>query len=137
MGNQQILMIVLGMIIVGIAISIGIILVQEQSVASNRDAMSTDLMNIAVRAQQYYNTPTRMGGGGGTFIGLTADAAGMEKLVSQTTSDNGNGTYSIRTAGNSVRVIIQSVGKVELIDGTNPIMICTVTQGSAMVEIEN
>lgn len=137
MGNQQILLIVLGMIIVGITVSMAIILLNDNAVSSNRDAIATDLINIAVRAQQYYNTPVRMGGGGGTFIGLTADSVGMLKLVSTLTSNNGNGTYTIRTAGNTTRVIIQAVGRMELMDGSLPTMICTVTQGSAMVEIEN
>ena len=137
MGNQQILLIVLGMIIVGITVSMAIILLNENAVSSNRDAIATDLINIAVRAQQYYNTPVRMGGGGGSFIGLTADADGMRKLVSPATSNNGNGTYTIRAAGNASRVIIEAIGRMELNDGSLPTMICTVTQGSAMVEIEN
>lgn len=137
MGNQQILLIVLGMIIVGITIAVAVILVNENAVTSNRDAMSTDLMNIAVRAQQYYNTPGPMGGGGRSFLGLTADAAGMLKLVSTEMSDNPNGVYSIRAAGNNTRVIFQAIGRFELSDGSFPTLICTVTQGSAMVEIEN
>ena len=137
MGNQQILIIVLGMIVVGITISVALILVNENAISSNRDAMSTDLMNIAVRAQQYYNTPSAMGGGGRTFFGLTADSVGMSKLVSTEMINNGKGRYSIRAAGNQQRVIFESVGTVELSDGTFPTITCTVTPGTAMVEVEN
>ncbi len=58
MGNQQILLIILGMVIIGVTIAVAIVLVNENAITANRDAMAADLVNIAVRAQQYYNTPS-------------------------------------------------------------------------------
>lgn len=137
MGNQQILLIILGMIIVGVAISVGIILVRENAITSNRDAVAADLLNISVRAQQYYNTTRLMGGGGHSYVGLTADAAGMQLLGSRNLSANGNGTYSIRTAGTATQLVLQGIGKEQLTDGTFPILKCTISLGKATVEIEN
>ncbi len=137
MGNQQILLIVLGMIIVGIAISIGIILVRENAVSSNRDAMTTDLMNIAARVEKYYNTTRFMGGGGRSYVGLTADAAGLRKIGTAELFVTGNGRYSIRTAGTETKVVLEGIGNVELPDGTFPIVSCEVSLGSAVITIEN
>lgn len=137
MGNNQILLIILGMIIVGVAIAVAIILVNENAVSANRDAMSVDLVNIATRAQQYFSTPSAFGGGGRSYVGLTADASGMSKLVSSAYSTNGNGVYTIRTAGTATLLVIQGVGNTTLSDGSFPTLSCTITPGQAQVTIEN
>jgi hypothetical protein len=136
-GNQQILLIVLGMIIVGIVIAIGIILVRENAISANRDAMANDLVNMATKAQQYYNTPAAMNGGGRSYIGLSADSVGMLRLVSTGYSNNGNAAYSIRTAGTTSQIILQGVGNVELSDGSFPTLSCVIRPGNATVIIEN
>ncbi len=137
MGNQQILLIILGMIIVGVAVTVAIILVNENAVTANRDAIAADLLNLSVKAQQYYNTPSSMAGGGHTYIGLTADAAGMLRLVSPAFSNNGNGVYTIRTAGTTSQVVIEGLGNVELSDGSFPTISCVIRPGNATVTIEN
>jgi hypothetical protein len=71
MGQQQLLLIILGVIIVGIAIAVGLSLFSAQSVQSNKDAMINDINNLAANAYQFYIRPTSMGGGGGTFVGYT------------------------------------------------------------------
>lgn len=137
MGNQQILLIILGMVIIGVTIAVAIVLVNENAITANRDAMAADLVNIAVRAQQYYNTPANFGGGGRTYIGLTADAAGMLKLVSTDMSANGNGTYTIIRPGTVSAVVLRGVGTNVLSDGSYPTLICTITPGQASVTIDN
>ena len=137
MGNQQILLIILGMIIVGVAITVAIILVNENAVTANRDAIAADLLNLSVKAQQYYNTPSSMAGGGHSYLGLTADAAGMLRLVSTAFSTNGNGVYTIRTAGHASQVVLQGEGNVELSDGSYPMLSCVVRPGGAVITIEN
>ncbi|MFZ4619289.1 MAG: hypothetical protein ACOYNS_01920 [Bacteroidota bacterium] len=137
MGNQQILLIILGMIIVGVAVTVAIILVNENAVTANRDALAADLLNLSVKVQQYYNTPASMAGGGHSYIGLTADPAGMARLVSTAFSNNGNGVYTIRTAGTSTQIVLEAVGNVELSDGTFPTLSCIIRPGNATVTIEN
>jgi hypothetical protein len=70
MGQQQLLLIILGVIIVGIAIAVGLSLFSAQSIQSNKDAIINDLNNIAAQAYQYRIRPTSMAGGGGTFVGF-------------------------------------------------------------------
>jgi Tfp pilus assembly protein PilE len=122
MGQQQLLLIVLSVIIVGIAVVVGINMFNDQAANSNLDSVTADLMNLASRAQQHYRRPTAMGGGGGSFALLTANAAGLAYLTTQ--PNNENGTYTISTAGNATSVTVQGVGKTDGDgDGTN----CTAT----------
>jgi hypothetical protein len=71
MGQQQLLLIVLGVIVVGIAIVVGINLFNANAISANRDGVSSDLQNLAAMAHQYYVKPTSMGGGGNLFAGWT------------------------------------------------------------------
>jgi Tfp pilus assembly protein PilE len=75
MGQQQLLLIVLGVIIVGIAVVVGINVFTASAASSNRDAITADLTNLAAIAQQYYRKPTALGGGGNSFLGFVIPAA--------------------------------------------------------------
>jgi Tfp pilus assembly protein PilE len=97
MGQQQLLLIILGVIVVGIAVAVGITMFSDSAISSNRDALTNDLVNLASRAQQFYRRPTSLGGGGNSFNLLTADAAGMARLTNN--GSNANGTYTIALAG--------------------------------------
>ena len=117
MGQQQILLVIVGVIIVGLAIAVGIALFGAQSVASNRDAMITDLQHISLLAYQYRITLRTMAGGQGDYS--------LFVIPSQMTS-NSSGTYSITDAqpntltlqavsansvANTITVIVDSQGK--------------------------
>ena len=117
MGQQQLLLIILGVIVVGIAVAVGITMFADSAVTANRDAVTNDLVNLASRAQQFYRRPVALGGGGNSFTGLTASAAGLAKLTSK--SSNANGRYSITVAGNNASVTLRGVGN-ELI-GTDTV----------------
>jgi hypothetical protein len=84
MGQQQLLLIILGVIIVGIAIAVGLSLFSAQSVASNKDAIINDLGNLAATAYQFRIRPTSMGGGGSSYVGFT---------IPSKMSSNDNGIY--------------------------------------------
>lgn len=75
MGQQQLLLIVLGVIIVGIAVVVGINVFTASSLEANKSALVADLQTIASMSQQYYRKPTAMGGGGNTFTGWTVPSA--------------------------------------------------------------
>lgn len=92
MGQQQLLLIILGVIIVGIAIAVGLTMFTAQSVGSNRDAIISDMTNLAANAYQYRISPATMGGGNGAYTGyvippsLASNENGAYSLVSATTS---------------------------------------------------
>jgi type II secretory pathway pseudopilin PulG len=126
MGQQQLLLIILGVIVVGIAVAVGITMFSDSAVNANRDALTNDLVNLASRAQQYFRRPTSLGGGGSTFNGLTADAAGIAKLTNKPL--NGNGSYTITTAGTTTTgtaafIAIEGYGNETGTDGTTPVKV--------------
>jgi Tfp pilus assembly protein PilE len=92
MGQQQLLLIILGVIVVGIAVAVGITMFQDNAVSANRDAVTNDLVNLAARAQQYYRRPTALGGGQGDFSACT-----LAQLTSK--PSNANGTYVLSSPG--------------------------------------
>ncbi|MEW5842733.1 MAG: hypothetical protein AB1775_05680 [Bacteroidota bacterium] len=96
MGQQQLLLIVLGVIIVGIAVVVGINVFTASSTSSNRDAVISDLTNLASIAQTYYRKPTALAGGNNTFTGWT---------VPTPLATTGNGTYTATVAAQSVTLV--------------------------------
>ena len=90
MGQQQLLLIILGVIIVGIAIAVGLSMFTAQSVNANRDAIIADITNMAANSYQYRIRPISMGGGGGTYTNYTLPSA---------LSSNENGTYIAAVGG--------------------------------------
>ncbi len=123
MGQQQLLLIILGVIVVGIAVAVGITMFNDSAVSANRDAVTNDLVNLASRGQQYYRRPTALGGGGGSFANLTA-GSGM-KLLTKTSGSamtNGNGTYTIVSSSAST-LQIRGQGSETGNDGTNKVRV--------------
>ena len=123
MGQQQLLLIVLGVIIVGIAIVVGINLFQNSAVDSNRSAVIQDLNTLATKAQAYYKKPASQGGGGNSFVGF-AIPTGFGTTA--------NGTYTINTAGTATTIVFKGVGNEKGDDGaTGVTQTATVTNSSA------
>ena len=121
MAQQQLLLIILATIVVGIAVAVGISMFADAATSANRDGVSNDLVNLAARAQQYFRRPASLGVGGNSFVGLTADAAGLAKLTNMASGKNANGTYTIQAAGTANQVTIQGVGT-ELVAGNKVTM---------------
>ena len=113
MGQQQLLLIVLGVIIVGIAVVVGINVFTASSTNANRDAVVSDLTTLASMAQQYYRKPTAMAGGGQSFTNWAIPP----QLLS-----TANGTYSAPTVGaNSIKLV--GIGNEIGDDGTNKVKV--------------
>ncbi len=134
MGQQQILLIILGVIVVGIVVVVSIAMFQDNAVDHNRAAVIGDLKKLAIKAEQYYTKPTTLGGGGNTFSALTADATGLAQLATTAFTNNANGTYTIKTAGTATTIDLEGVGNVALSDGTFPTYDMTVTASSQTLE---
>jgi Tfp pilus assembly protein PilE len=115
MGQQQLLLIVLGVIIVGIAVVVGITTFAASSTSSNRDAVVSDLTHLATVAQAYYQTPIALAGGGNTFTGWSVPA---------TLASTAHGTYTATIAAQSVTLV--GTGTQTGDDGTNPVKVTLV-----------
>lgn len=102
MGQQQLLLIVLGAIIVGIAVVVGINMMGSAADQANIDAVRQDVLNIASNAQQWYQKPVMMGGGGRSFqdngngdISFEAIAFSDSVSTNGLTAFNENGEFTI------------------------------------------
>ena len=123
MGQQQLLLIVLTVVVVGLMVAGGIAMFTDQAAASNRDAISNDLVNFASKAQEYVRRPATLGGGGGSFMAFTLPG----------TRNNADGAFDI-SARSPRSIDIQGVG-IELgYDAANPVkVVMTVTLDSVKV----
>jgi hypothetical protein len=118
MGQQQLLLIILGVIIVGIAVAVAVTMFSDNSVTANRDAMATDMLHLAAKARHYYGRPSSMGGGSRSFVGVT-----MDKLVTTNFANNANGSYVIIGTPDADSVVFRGTGKAVLPDGvSNPVV---------------
>ena len=86
MGQQQLLLIILGAIVVGIMIFVGMTMFDAHSTQSNKDAVTSSLQNIAADAYQYKMRPKAFGGGNPSYAGYT--------VPSKMRGDN-NGSYAL------------------------------------------
>jgi len=93
MGQQQLLLIVLGVIVVGIAVVVGINLFNASAEEANKDGIVSDCTNLGAMAQQFYKKPLSMGGGANAFTNWTIPT-GLQATA--------NGTYSAAVTATSV-----------------------------------
>lgn len=114
MGQQQLLLIVLGVIIVGIAVVVGINVFTASSVQANIDGLTADVVNLGSMAQQYYRKPTALGGGGNEFTGWT---------IPSQLDTTGNGVYTPTVTKTSVTIkgVGNEIGK----DGATGVVVTT------------
>jgi hypothetical protein len=99
MGQQQLLLLILGAIIVGIAMMVGISLFAANDSQANKDGVTSKLNNIAADAAQYKLRPKTLGGGRPSYVGYVIP----EKMRSDE-----NGTYAIIGSPSDVSVTFQA-----------------------------
>lgn len=110
MGQQQLLLVILVTIIVGIATVVAINTFGSAADASNLDAVRNDVAAIASAAQGFYMKPEMLAGGGRTFTGIGFNgfgfaANGVEDANPSTIAQNENGRY-VLDAGDDQLLIV-------------------------------
>jgi len=106
MGVQQLLLIVLSVIIIGIAIASGIAMFNQSMIRSNRHAVINDLGVFASIANSYYKTPTDMGGGAHTWdIDDLGMWLGIEYDAGDNSISNDNGTFVLSSNGDELTIV--------------------------------
>ena len=99
MGQQQLLLLVLGVVIVGLAVVVGINAFSENQRQSNADAMVTDALRIASDIQAQALKPEQFGGAGGWENASDgSDGISWDDLGYSADGDdyeNANGVYQI------------------------------------------
>jgi hypothetical protein len=88
MGQQQLLLIVLGVILVGVAVVLGIKYFGVGAESGAKDELVAHTVTIAAQAQEYAKRPKPMGGGGNDFTGF-----GTTTLKATHMDSTANGWY--------------------------------------------
>ncbi|MBT3755991.1 MAG: hypothetical protein HOK80_01615 [Candidatus Cloacimonetes bacterium] len=121
MGNQQNLLILLAVIIVGVSIGVGMNYFEQRNINSARQSCLSELNYFSSIAKTWWNTPLEQGGGGKPrrLRGGGGHGHGRIRMIDQLgiyighdynirndTFSTENGSYRIRQGGNySVRFI--------------------------------
>lgn len=98
MGQQQLLLVILVTLLVGLAIILALSAMNEGAKSAALDGIRSELLELSVEAQGYFVRPTGMGGGGRTFYGISfndlsisAEVTGVENEI----ASNMYATYTI------------------------------------------
>jgi hypothetical protein len=128
MGSTQLMLVVLGLLLVGIAIFVGVSMFQANAVEHTRNSIINDLGSFAGRARVYYWKPRTQGGGEKSFNGVT-----IRMLYPMT--ENPNARYYVDVANDDECVIV-GVGKV--VSGDDSIRVrIRVTEHRNIIEVIN
>jgi hypothetical protein len=99
MGQQQLLLIIVALIVVGVSVAIANVLFSANAENSNKDTIIADLTNLATISLQYYPKPVMLAGGGRSFTNWQ-----IPVQLDTTTS----GIYTISQANNNQLILIGS-----------------------------
>ena len=129
MGQTQLLLIVLGVLLIGLAIFGGLTMFSSNAEETSRLAMINDLSNFAQGARIWYNKPVSQGGGGKSFNDIT-----IGKVFPM--AENANGRYFIHSASGNL-CVIEGVGEIVTSEGDSIRVRVRVTPERNIVEIVN
>ncbi|REL33200.1 hypothetical protein DYD21_13175 [Rhodohalobacter sp. SW132] len=110
MGQQQLLLVILVTIIVGIATVVAINTFGSAADQANIDAVNNDIAALASAAQGYYMRPGMLGGGGRTFDGTgTPQSGGISFDGMAFPATEVGGTESRTAVNENGRYVIEDV----------------------------
>ena len=109
MGQTQLLLIILAVLLVGVAIFVALSMFSANAVENTRNSIVVDLQTFSAKALAYYYKPATQGGGEKSFSGVTIrQIAGL--------SENINARYYIENA-QADQCVIVGIGKIVASDG--------------------
>jgi len=128
MGQQNLLLIVVGIMIVAVATVVAISMFRGNSVETARNNLIVDLGFYAQKAREFYWKPRGQGGGGNSFIGVRIDNLSYS-------TENENGRYFVESSIQN-ELILVGVGR--MISGEDSIRVrMRVREKQSLVEILN
>ncbi len=113
MGQQQLLLLVLGMVIVGIAVVAGIQAFSEGKAKADRDAAVSDAMRLISDIQAWKLKPSAFGGGANVsgFTSVSFAAIGISDTTQGGLYKTVNGCYDLEPGTNAtLRIYADTTG---------------------------
>jgi hypothetical protein len=124
LGQQQLLLIVLAIIVVGIAIAVSIQMFRTNAIEQKRDLLIEETTSLGYMAIQYYKKPAELGGGSKSFLGWTIPS---QMVVTA------NGNFMTSTVATD-QVIITGTGT-EVVTGIDSIEVQTIVTANEVNSI--
>ena len=124
MGQQQILLIVLALIIVGVAIAISVQLFRANAIEAKRDILVEETTYLGTMAIQYFKKPMELEGGNQDFTGWQIPSQMIQTA---------NGNFMI-AAVTPDEVTITGTGS-EVVTGTDSIKVQTIVTANGIQTI--
>lgn len=119
MGQQQLILILLAIMVIGVAIAAALGLFGSNQAETNKLAIVNDLNNLRAMAYKFRIRPVTMAGGGGTYAGFTMPS----KLLS-----NENAIYTLSVTADEITVVATSYAQ-----STNTITVSIDSKGKFTV----
>ncbi len=130
MGQQQLLLLVLAVIIVGTSIVVGIGIFHKNAEKANIDMVVNEVVEMGGFAHQYYLKPASMGGGDQKFTGLTLNQLTGGK-------DSPIATSFALVIVDSAKIEIRGTcGLAEKASGNPVVVLCTVTPDDIQTQVQ-
>ncbi len=123
MGQQQLLLVLLGIVVVGVAIVVAINLFRGNAIDRKREILINESHNIGSIAIAFYKKPRMMGGGGKRFTGCTIPSS----LVATV-----NGSYTAQVSPDNIVIIGTGT---EVVTDNDSIKVQTVVTADAINSI--
>jgi hypothetical protein len=128
MGTKEVIMIVLGFIIVGIAIAAGLNMFVTQSFTNNKQATNSEMQVYAGQLIQFWGTTTDLGGASCLTANVTVPKAaaylGFNGANNSFQSENGEfRVISVTSSSPGILVTLKALGKTQ--KGVNHPLITT------------
>jgi len=124
LGQQQLLLIVLAIIVVGISIAVSIQLFRTNAIEQKRDLLIEETTSLGYMAIQYFKKPAELGGGSKSFLGWSIPSQ-MVKTA--------NGNFMTSTVSTD-QVIITGTGT-EVVTGIDSIEVQTIVTANEVNSI--
>jgi putative copper export protein len=127
MGQQQLLMLVLGFMVVSMSVYTGTRMTEMYYQNSSRDQLMMNMQGLMGLAESYAKKPVSMGGGGGKYTGLKIISGLLNTAV-------GKITYTVTAK----QIVFTGNGVIKGTNGKSNIkVIGTYTKGKLSVSIRN
>ncbi len=123
MGQQQLLLVLLGIVVVGVAIAVAINLFRGNAIDRKREILINESHNLGSIAIAYYKKPRMMGGGGKTFTGWTIPSSMLATV---------NGSYTANVSSDNI--VITGTGT-EVVTNNDSIKVKTTVTANAINSI--
>ena len=103
MGQQQLLLLTVAALIVSVSVAVGYEQFHAHYIQSNREGVTSSLVNITAHAFQYKTRPSELNGGAGSYVNY--------EIPSRMMSDN-YGDYMLGSAGPNA-IEIRGISKMD------------------------